>query len=121
MEPTQEQIKEFWEACGLHHYVSPKEKISYEDNHWIAPDGTKYSGYPPIDLNNLFKYAVPKAIRDNGLFSIDAMWRDKGIEGTCWRTTVFFSFYSEGVTEGEGNTFALALFWALWEVKEVSK
>ena len=47
---TNEQIKEFWEWCGVNYEEVPVE----------------YTGFPhiktrpPIDLNNLFKYAMPR-------------------------------------------------------------
>ncbi len=57
-EPTEEQIREFWEWCGFVHgswqgWFEPKE------------NGGRYIGddLPPVDLNNLFKYAVPIAIK----------------------------------------------------------
>lgn len=55
-ETSKEQIKEFWEWCG----VKPEEKLVYDI------DGTPYIDHnwlPPIDLNNLFKWAVPKLIK----------------------------------------------------------
>ncbi len=117
MEPTQEWIKEFWEACGLHHYVSPKEKISYEDNHWIAPDGTKYSGYPPIDLNNLFEYAVPKAIK--------SLQEKSGVITPPMRiseTTAFRELITMWLAENPIQFgFEATLFRALDKVKEVSE
>ena len=72
-EPTQEQIKEFWEWCGFTHFIvedipwhkKPEDYQRiywYANNHWIYPNGSKQKDPPPIDLNSLFKYAVPKAI-----------------------------------------------------------
>ncbi|KKN12666.1 hypothetical protein LCGC14_1014160 [marine sediment metagenome] len=77
-EPTKEQIKWFWEQC-LHECVHDWDKTLLEG---IKPDcydcvcnkcGMKFTfatgrffawgheyDFPPIDLNNLFKYAVPK-------------------------------------------------------------
>ena len=51
MIPTKEQW--FWEQCG----VQPTKRKT-----WIkeSADWLRYDYYPPIDLNNLFKYAVPK-------------------------------------------------------------
>ncbi len=46
MKPTDEQIREFWEWCG----VTP----SYQDIRDYIPT------FPPLDLNSLFQYAVPK-------------------------------------------------------------
>ena len=60
-EPTQKQIKEFWERCGF------RWTVSKTGNYWVRTDPSGTEGqmeviihYPSIDLNNLFKYAVPK-------------------------------------------------------------
>ena len=63
------EVKEFWEWCGF----------KWDDNYWgdcwcEYPDGTRVhfhpeadkdnEGYEPVlDLNNLFKWAVPKAVK----------------------------------------------------------
>ncbi len=55
-EPTKEQQREFWELCGLKRFASPDlSKIWHQ---WRYPDGEYHKKPPPIDLNNLFKYAV---------------------------------------------------------------
>lgn len=58
MKPTDSEVKEFWESCGL--------RTEYEDEvqYWYDPDGTLigkgfWEWSPPIDLNNLFRYATP--------------------------------------------------------------
>ncbi len=53
------ELKEFWEWCGFRVVTTMTGKPA-----WVAPD-KKYpelSSIPeePIDLNNLFKYAIPK-------------------------------------------------------------
>ena len=56
MKPTQEQIKEFWEGYGVD---------GEEETYTRGKQAGEFTGriiYPPIDLNNLFKYAVPKAL-----------------------------------------------------------
>jgi len=63
-----EERKEFWEWCGFKY-----EKIGQghmpdfvEFYEWRYPDeGNMHrSSLPPLDLNNLFKYAVPKVSSD---------------------------------------------------------
>lgn len=59
MEPTDEQVKELWEWCGLR--VSGHGQLSTPR---VALDGKTYF-FETIDtatpdLNNLFEYAVPK-------------------------------------------------------------
>ncbi|KKN72645.1 hypothetical protein LCGC14_0408870 [marine sediment metagenome] len=93
--PTDEQVKEFWEKCGF-----KRDSII---EHWDYPDGSPYSQLPPTDLNNLFKYAVPKVYeylcRKGDYYKMRRIY--KSIE------------YQDKL--GEYNP-ALALFWALWEV-----
>ncbi len=50
--PTQEQTKKFWERYGL------EESLGY----FYYNRRQVFDGSNSIDLNNLFRYAVPKAI-----------------------------------------------------------
>ena len=114
-EPTEAQ-KEFWEWCGLLHYVSPLEKIKYEDNYWITQSGTVLTAMPSIDLNNLFKYAVPKLIdRYGGILLILPQSDIKS-----WECKILNSPGSEA-TFGYGDSPALALFWAIYKVMEAER
>ena len=104
MEPTQEQIKEFWEWCGIKEIISKalwRYERYKETNHWWgAPNGRKYKELPPLDLNNLFEYAVPKLKQ---LFPA----------GTIPKALLSW-------VETKDDT-ALALFWAIWEVNHKHK
>jgi len=84
--PTDEQKKELWEYFGKHTY-------------WTYENG--WDNFPPIDLNNLFKYAVPKVYEDLGRkgesYKFDRIWDaierallDKEDVGTA----VFWAIYS---------------------------
>ncbi len=74
-----ERIQKFWEKCGFNSFPSQEQRyVSYPSRSlhsryktrdvleyvpvtkWIYPDGGTLSSLPPIDLNNLVKYAVPK-------------------------------------------------------------
>ena len=81
--PTQAQIKEFWEWCDM-------QKCFYYDM-----NGGGHRGFPPIDLNNLFKYAINQVPHNNWKFVLHT-WIDNST-GNCEKDT-------------------LALFWAIWEV-----
>ena len=103
--PTEAQIKEFWEWCGL-------TKIK---RGWKFPDGDALidCGNPPIDLNNLFKYAVPK-LKENGfMVSLNLLGSIIG-DWSCRLHKGFFP--NETFAEKENSDPALALFWAIWEV-----
>lgn len=76
---TETEIEEFWKSCGLvrvDNPISPEvsntcEAMTFDRpiNGWYEPDYQKGTSKlitmkrnPVIDLNNLFKWAVPKAI-----------------------------------------------------------
>uniref|UniRef100_A0A6M3L2Q5 Uncharacterized protein n=1 Tax=viral metagenome TaxID=1070528 RepID=A0A6M3L2Q5_9ZZZZ len=80
--PTNKQIKEFW------------EKLSPTPDDWRMYEIWLYSGYPPIDLNNLFKYAVPKLDQSRYYKALSSI------------------FYYDAIKEDP----ALALFWAIYQV-----
>ena len=102
-EPTEEQIKEFWEWCG--------QKRENRSEYGRLPDW----GYPPIDLNNLFKWAVPKLYECS--LSLSGMQPNE----LYWCAEV--SLRENDLTTEEYNKDpALALFWAIYKViKEVEK
>ena len=52
MQPSSEQVRELWGKCGL-------KEGTYG---WMYDPAKPFNPImPPIDLNNLFKYAIPKA------------------------------------------------------------
>jgi len=61
---TEAEIKEFWEKCGL--TVSFYKGIYENVPIWVDGNGEIVSqidgDFPSVDLNNLFKYAVPMAL-----------------------------------------------------------
>lgn len=113
-EPTKEQAKKLWEWCGFTYlpykgdaflgkihdacWLDPGEKEMHPDN-W-------HFNLPLIDLNNLFKYAVPKLAmyelnsytQDGYHFAWVSLQEDGG-----WQAT-------------DSKDPALALFWAIWKV-----
>src|SRR3990167_4398603 len=105
MNPTQEQIKKFWEWCGI------KQD---SDRTWRDANGLGVlisTIMPPLDLNNLFKYAVPKLKR----------WRIANYpEGAMSEFGLIRVWVTTGDWDGmvEDNDPALALFWAIWEIIE---
>ncbi len=99
MKPTDEQKREFWKGCGL------KEGTYgwlYDPNN--RPD---LPIFPPIDLNNLFKYAVPKLSLLRFSYethTIPELYRWETMKPNQSHLTVI-----------ESNDPALALFWAIYE------
>lgn len=105
-EPTQEQRKEFWERCGFEYglHLVQHKTMPYKITGWKSPDGSWLSeGFPPIDLNNLFRYALPKFLEEYG------EGRTLGLLVDWVRAIVQQNLWGEE---------APALFWALRQVKE---
>ena len=108
MEPNEEQIKRFWEHFG---FYQEKVKEVYDIGYstmWKNDKGYWHSALPPIDLNNLFKYAVQKLY-----------WyilEDTFAEGHT--AIVSLSDKKGQVTDKDP---ALALFWAINKIIEEDK
>lgn len=105
-EPTQERMKEFWKGYGFEWLARGSHDKFHQLDAIRYPDGTIHSMPPDTDLNNLFRYAVPKALEKIGATSnfralqiLFRMWLDK-----YW----------------ELRDLEDALFWVLWQVKENS-
>ena len=91
-DPTDEQIQEFWEWCGF--------KFSYPiPPHIINPDGETCDDELGIDLNNLFKYAVPKVRKELSPLNYGMVMYD----------------WLHQFVETDKDP-ALALFWAIYEI-----
>ena len=101
--PTEAQIKEFWEWCGW-----KQDSIG----NWLYPPQYKNEqfrmyGIPPITLDNLFKYAVPKVDR----YRLEDDWS---------KIEKHFAYAEIGEKSGSAwdKDPALALFRALDKVRE---
>ena len=117
-EPTKEEIKRFWEYWG---FVFEEHNSRFE--HWwtyFAPEDMllewhekhQKTGFPPLDLNSLFRYAVPKL---EG-FRINIS-RTKFVVAPQWEIAIY-NAYKQSFEKGEDP--ALALFWALDKVREAN-
>lgn len=98
MEPTQEQIEEFWEWCGLRYECYDTPAMPHQGGAWLDTSGKLANEdepceLPPIDLNNLFKYAVPKLDQSRYYHALKSIFLKQ-------------------------DNPTLALFWALWEVSK---
>ena len=111
-QPTQEQIKRFWEWCGF------KIKRTYHDfyelesplkeQYWFGLPPCPIKNYPPIDLNNLFLYAVPKVI--------DIIMAEQECSSDVAYAILFKKWLQElelDIPNHDGT-----LFWALDKVRE---
>ncbi|MEE9304590.1 MAG: hypothetical protein V3U84_12510 [Thiotrichaceae bacterium] len=129
-QPTEAQIKKFWERCGFCHKKCPEPITEYPDFkhkgeysrcpfgggnhvHLNYPDGsvrfnTTGQWVPPIDLNNLFKYAVPKAI--------DKIMAEQECSSDLAYSILFKKWLQK--LECDIPNHARTLFWAIWQVKE---
>lgn len=94
MKPTEEQIGKFWGYFGIY----------YSKGWWICPKAVVLKNRPPITLNSLFKWAVPKAIGELIMTGIGtrASWEKLFV----W----WLDFYFQGMKIED------ALFWAISKV-----
>lgn len=92
--PSDKQIREFWEWCGLK--VKETENIYHEPITVLQePNGCSLMvGEPKLDLNNLARYAIPKLM----------------IEYHNWRSVLHD--WVDGLT-GDCEKDALSLYWLL--------
>ena len=104
-QPSESEIKEIWEWCGL------TTKSDNELTYWYRPDGSLIGyGYnnwcPEPDLNNLFRYAVPVFIK-----KIMA-------EQECSSDVAYAILFKKWLQKLELDipNHEGTLFWAIWEV-----
>ena len=114
-EPTQEQLKKFWEWCGLdlkHRFEVADVGISICSKCGTTkPALLKLCSAPSLTLDNLFKYAVPK-LQDMG-YQIDIVCLEhKGFSVSPFNVITS----SNNIIEEKNDKLVLALFWAIWEV-----
>ena len=115
-------IKEFWEWCGFRQLKPGQGGYHYRHTHkewnWLPPDETERHKsihfLPSIGLNNLFQYAVPRAL---------VILTKQGYVPPIMK--LFQLWYDELVTQtGDSSNVqdaAEALFWALDKVRQEVK
>ena len=94
-EPTEAQIKEFWEWCGFTFIMNYDDPTIIEESR--SPIGERI--FPPTDLSNLFEYAVPKMMAQHYLNGYKLLIKWIGDWSDKWNT----------------QDPALTLFWAIKE------
>lgn len=106
-EPTKEQVEKFWEWCG---FTKGNGSGYYYPNKQVVDGAIWDSKLPKLDLNNIFKYAMPR------FWVVDI----KLIDAIFWSVFVSYPAPPKGeVKSGKAlveKDLALALFWAIWEV-----
>lgn len=108
--PTDKQIKKFWAWCGF------RLEADIDFFWWYLPDGghLPLGEQPALDLNNLFKYAVPKLDELGYAFELyrwhEVDWKNAGYGARVYRYT---PIVPQPTIMGDP---ALALFWAIWGV-----
>jgi len=117
MEPTEEQIKRFWEWCGFRHITAKYCKLCkrWEGEYWLKERIGRRIYRPELlvlDLNNLFKYAVPK------IESLDIVGLYPSNENNKLWSCILTRFGLDKDTVAYGKDPALALFWAINKVIE---
>jgi len=112
--PTQEQIKEFWEWCGLYKDLATDgERHWFKDEEIVSP--VDNNGDPTIDLNNLFEWAVPKLEQQKFRMMITYNNIRRPNREYMYRVS-FCKFKTNSWGKAYDEDPALALFWAIWKV-----
>ena len=128
-EPSQEQQRELWEKCGFEYLAVnvPDGKGGWKPDslhagyYWKYPNGDESFNAPPIDLNNLERYAFPKLMnydsKDNPhLYDIRFIPQIYG-----WAVDLTLTDFDKSLkevwihVEGKGKTLAVAVYWACYK------
>lgn len=132
--PTEEEQIKFWLKVGLIHIDRPQTQVSNSCeamcldtplNGWYLPMGFEpdnqkrlitFKAVPLLDLNNLFKCAVPKLVALDGSSQgeIDFRIYPGGISVIL--TLMDEAGFNEEDYFYKGHDPTLALFWAIWEI-----
>ena len=99
----------FWEKCGLVDTFEGDTGAHY----WKAPNGDAGVDLPPIDLNNLFKYAESELDKKGEWFVVfQKKWNDPSIKYAT------ISYVDGKEYDEESNTFEDAFYQAIYKVFE---
>ena len=107
-QPSDSEKREFWEWCE---FKFIKDGYGWGQDSWLSPLGDTLLKLPNLDLNNLFKYAVPK-LKDNYQYELIG-WNEGQHRAVINK---FQKGWAETYTIAMDKDPALALFWAIWEV-----
>jgi len=106
-QPTEEQLREFWEGCGLTRLPVGNKHYHFEHTakvmDWQYPDRTVHPFLPNPDLNSLFKFAFPIAVAKlesrfdtkiklrRGLALLFEKWKDRMSEDYSVEDALFWA------------------------------
>ena len=119
-EPTQEQLKKFWEWCGWKYITGTYLHYSPEQVKEGVDKGTHnvleaYSDFPLLTPDNLFEYAVPIAVNKLAeLYGIKTSWSHSLEVNKQHAIEQLLRLWLSKIKTG--LSYELALFWAIWEV-----
>lgn len=118
--PTEEQLKRFWTWRGFRQATKDEVCAGCNPlNWWRYPDKQQSQSFlPDLDLNNLYKYAVPKLFTSKySMYSVTFTRNGAELE------THHEDKYSSGVYHEtwDDKEYALALFWAIYKLIEDDK
>lgn len=115
MNLSKEQLKGFWEQCGLHYEVP----YWVDNKGQVAFYGETYSELlKSLDLNSLFKHAVPILQKRGNPVVLEA-FECSGFLGRVYKDCFTqrpdggFEPFLEPIAECRDENPALALFWAI--------
>ena len=112
-QPTEEQLREFWEGCGLTRLPVGNKHYHFEHTakvmDWQYHDRTVHPFLPNPDLNSLFKYAVPEATKK---------LREMNRDGDFWteNRAIHYIFQAWEIEYRRRKVFGDAIFWAVRRV-----
>ena len=112
-EPTGVQLKDFWEHWGFRYKPLKCDCTICRPNCWVEPGAPKYpSGSfvhchePTLDLNTLFRWAVPKTI-----VAIMDKFNLSELKALGYLFVLWQGYYNKT------SEFTYSLFWAIEEVR----
>ena len=112
MKPTQEQTEEFWEWCGLYKVLASDGKYHwFKGEEIVSPTDSNH--IPIVNLDNLFKWAVPKLL---------AMGFQMAQPNIDYHVFIIVRKNDRIITVDETDKDpALAIFWAIWRAIKTQK
>ena len=113
-QPTKEELEKFWTKwCGFERmdYLDTSGKVCA--THWVhsLAVGGGNSSLPPLDLNNIFKFAVPKLVSLG--YHVEIYVKELGGRLRFW---VSIKRDDKLVGYCSKSELADAVFWAVWGI-----